>query len=255
MIFNFLVDEGAIAMNLLQRNRFFSVDYKNKLMELHKDEYILLTKKHVFDKDETKNIIEEIKKTEVFKTQYEKCKNNAVRISSNLKPYQNIIEVFLEKLSKTSLPNLNLNVYIVPHGGYCASYGIVWGHHKGYEDKFYDLVYLYHEALHKVFKKDDISHVIIQNLADIELSKFLNSQLTNGYNTHKYLKPLEEQLLPYWQIYLNSTQGQFIEKTSLFDKKDSLQISDKYKTKISAMNIFEFENFLHSVDLNTQIIK
>ena len=155
MKFNFIVSKSSVAINMI-RNQMFGKEFLEYLSMKYEEDFEKVSKGKVwyFHDLSEMPMIQEIYKTEDFKNILQQCENNSLRIQKNLAEYQQEIEEFLNDLCKMELPNLSLDVHIVPHGG-SSVFGknlIVWGHPKGYEDKFYDLVYLYRNNLWYISK-------------------------------------------------------------------------------------------------------
>ena len=224
MKFDFKVDKFVVALNIIER-KLIDLEFENYLSKsFTKDYNKIINRDCDYLQDLFKlPIIKETLKYKDFDKIFKECKENSVRIKQNWGKYKQEIEEFLNIKCKTKLPDLDLTVYIVPWGGhsFVGSNSLIWGHKKGYKDKFYDLVYLYHEALHHLFKLNDISHCLIEKLTDNMLAKHFHPELINGYCGHKNLQELSKILEKYFNLYFN-----------------------KNSNKFSNMNIFEFEEFL-----------
>lgn len=196
------------------------------------------------------NIILELQQQDFFRNYYEKAKKNLERIQNNWEKNSDRINLFLNKIFKKEF-TLDLTCIIVPPslntGTSIENNQIVWGHVNGVNDENYDLVYLVHESLHSYFFKNDLTHTIIENIADIELAKFLNK--TGGYECHEDLKSMHIKILPFWNLYLNKGLEEIERENEInnisYDPKDF----EKYRDKIRCMDIDEFVEFL----LNSKI--
>lgn len=124
----------------------------------------------------------------------------------------------------------------------------VWGHNKGLHEENYDLVYLVHESLLSYFLNTNLTHAIIENIADIELAKYLNNSEVS-YGCYDFTKILHLQILPFWNLYLNKNQ-ESIEKESrqnniFYNLKDFA----KYQSILKSMNVDDFVKFLEQLNL------
>ncbi|EKD84646.1 MAG: hypothetical protein ACD_38C00182G0001 [uncultured bacterium] len=87
------------------------------------------------------------------------------------------------------------------NGQYLGNNDIAWGHSPEWDN--YATVYLWHEVLHSYLDYTDLSHALIQLIADNELRVRLNEGETYPpFVGHKNLFPLMDKLLPYWHSYL-----------------------------------------------------
>ena len=196
------------------------------------------------------NIILELQQQDFFRNYYEKAKKNLERIQNNWEKNSDRINLFLNKIFKKEF-TLDSTAIIVPPslntGTSIGNNQIVWGHVNGVNDENYDLVYLVHESLHSYFFKNDLTHTIIENIADIELAKYLNK--TGGYECHEDLKSMHIKILPFWNLYLNKGLEEIERENEInnisYDPKDF----EKYRDKIRCMDIDEFVEFL----LNSKI--
>lgn len=128
----------------------------------------------------------------------------------------------------------------------------IWGHNKGLKNANYDLIYIVHESLHSYFKDNMITHAIIENIADIELSKFLKStDIAN--DAHDYLKDTHIKVLPFWNIYLNKSKETIEKENEENNISYNFNEFKTYEKEISKMNIDDFVNFLESLNLNQTI--
>lgn len=230
MKFNFVVDKACVALNIIEK-KLISAELASFLMEKYPQEYAqIMEHRFYYDKDlYNYAIIQETINSEEFEPFFTKCQLDSERIQTNLKEYQQRIEEFLNKLCKMELPNYELTALIVPWGGVSFQHNksFIWGHEKGSKDKFYDLVYIYHEALHQIFKLGDVSHCIIEQLSDCRLAKFLNPELKQGYKGHKKLLTLHSELDEIFKVFFGEIK------------------SEKYNNKkFRKMNILEFEEYL-----------
>ena len=197
------------------------------------------------------NIILELQQQDFFRNYYEKAKKNLERIQNIWKKNSDRINSFLKKIFKKEF-TLDSTAIIVPPslntGTSIGNNQIVWGHVNGVNDENYDLVYLVHESLHSYFFKNDLTHTIIENIADIELAKFLNK--TNSYEGHPDLKPMHIKILPFWNLYLNKGLEEIERENKINNIAYNLKDFVEYKTKIKNLNIDEFVEFLEKLNLD-----
>jgi hypothetical protein len=109
----------------------------------------------------------------------------------------------IEDLTKLKLDK-NFTVYIThPSQRNGSNWGnniVSWGVDEKWKN--YATVYLWHEILHSYFDKSDVSHAIIELIADEELRKRLNNSNYPPFEGHKNLNELKNNILPYWKKYL-----------------------------------------------------
>lgn len=253
MEFKFEVNEDLVAANIIglqKYSEFMDVDLANHLWEKYQDQYLFAQNnmyKFVFKNPADKSILGEVKKHKFFAESLLKCNENLKRIQNNLKEHKKEIEDFLKRLMRLE-PNMkSQKVYIVPNCGMNVSNNtILWGNFKGYKDKNYDLVYLYHEALHSFFDNlkekeklcdnDEFDHIIIQYLTDIELAKFLNKQ---RYPTHEHIKDLESRCYPYLQMYFDKSDPEIsaeMEEDNIYFKIENYS---KYRDLFKSFDIIK----------------
>ena len=224
--------------------------FAHYLWDNYKISYSLLIK-DIKSNEINNNIILELQQQDFFKISYEKAKKNLERIQNNWEKNSDRINLFLNKIFKKEF-TLDSTAIIVPPslntGTSIGNNQIVWGHVNGVNDENYDLVYLVHESLHSYFFKNDLTHTIIENIADIELAKFLNK--TNSYEGHPDLKPMHIKILPFWNIYLNKKQEDIVRENKINNIAYNLKDFVEYKTKIKNLNIDEFVEFLEKLNLD-----
>ena len=245
----FKTDKDFMARLIISKNNM-PTDFANYLWDKYRVSYMTLQKD--FQSEEIdNNIISELEKQEFFKKLCDNANNNLERIKDNWGKSKNKINLFLDNIFKKEFA-LNETAIIMPPTLYAGmNIGddqFVWGHKYGLVDKNYDLVYLVHESLHSYFPNNNLTHAIIEKIADIELSKYLNNT-DKPYDCHEYTKMHHIKILPFWNIYLNKSRED-IEK----ENKDSnitynLEDFAKYETQIKNMNIDSFTKFLEQQDL------
>lgn len=257
MKFDFKVDKLNVALNSIEK-KFIDTEFAEYLCKKYEKDYKRIRNRDVFYDEDCSNmpIIQEVLKYKDFDKLVKKCEENCLRIQANLNEYKQEIELFLNKMSKTKLPNLNLDVRIVPWGGF-SIYNtniVVWGHEKGYKDKFYDLVYLYHEVLHKVFKREDISHCIIQELTDTKLANHFHPEMKDGYEKHAYIHDLQNNMQPFFDLYYGTPKNEVLKQLENDCKFDLYDLVKKIKKDLSIIDIFEFEKFMLKYSKKLEIL-
>lgn len=245
----FQIDDNIMAKIMISKS-MMPKKFAHYLWDNYKISYSLLIK-DIKSNEINNNIILELQQQDFFKISYEKAKKNLERIQNNWEKNSDRINLFLNKIFKKEF-TLDLTCIIVPPslntGTSIENNQIVWGHVNGVNDNNYDLVYLVHESLHSYFKKNDLTHTIIENIADIELAKFLNK--TNSYEGHPDLKPMHIKILPFWNLYLNKKQEDIVRENKINNIAYNLKDFVEYKTKIKNLNIDEFVEFLEKLNLD-----
>lgn len=245
----FQIDDNIMAKIMISKS-MMPKKFAHYLWDNYKISYSLLIK-DIKSNEINNNIILELQQQDFFKISYEKAKKNLERIQNNWEKNSDRINLFLNKIFKKEF-TLDLTCIIVPPslntGTSIENNQIVWGHVNGVNDNNYDLVYLVHESLHSYFEKNDLTHTIIENIADIELAKFLNK--TNSYEGHPDLKPMHIKILPFWNLYLNKKQEDIVRENKINNIAYNLKDFVEYKTKIKNLNIDEFVEFLEKLNLD-----
>lgn len=241
-------NDGDVLARVMISKSMMPKKFAHYLWDNYKISYSLLIK-DIKSNEINNNIILELQQQDFFKISYEKAKKNLERIQNNWEKNSDRINLFLNKIFKKEF-TLDLTCIIVPPslntGTSIENNQIVWGHVNGVNDNNYDLVYLVHESLHSYFEKNDLTHTIIENIADIELAKFLNK--TNSYEGHPDLKPMHIKILPFWNLYLNKGKTEIERENKINNIFYDIKNFEKYRIKMSSMNIDEFVEFL----LNTK---
>lgn len=245
----FKTDIDLMARLIISKNKM-PIEFANYLWNKYKVSYMCL-QRDLNSKEIDNNIILELQKQDFFERLCQGADKNLERIENNWVKNKSKINLFLDNIFKKDF-TLNQTAIIVDPS-LCAGMNIgddqfVWGHKYGLVDKNYDLVYLVHESLHSYFPNNILTHAIIEKIADIELSKYLNNT-DKPYDCHEYTKMHHIKILPFWNIYLNKSRED-IEK----ENKDSnitynLEDFAKYETQIKNMNIDSFTKFLEQQDL------
>lgn len=201
----FKVDPDIIARQCISQKNRMPKAIANELWDKYKTEFCEL-KKYANAKLDNNEIIKELQKTEYFKQILAESKANLQKVESQWKESRAKINEYLQKTFKKSLA-LNCTAYIVSPklciGTSIGNNCFVWGHTNAEADPSYNLVYLLHESLHSYFENGDITHAIIENIADVGLAKLLGGKL---YATHEYLKETHKQIDKDWKEYLKSCE-------------------------------------------------
>ena len=246
----FKIDKDIMAKLVISKN-LMPIPFANYIYDKYKSSYLLLLRNSKSNKIDN-NIILELQQQDFFKQYLNEANQNLARIENNWIKYKDKINEYLAKIFKKDFAIDTTAIIVCPAlntGTNLENNTIAWGHQKGLDDAFYDLIYLVHESLHSYFKMDEITHAIIENIADFELTKLLNDS-EKGYPGHEYLKMLHIKILPFWNIYLEKKKAD-IEKTNAINNISYDQSAfDKYKSKIKNMNIDDFVTFLEELDLD-----
>ena len=245
----FKTDIDLMARLMISKNKM-PTEFANYLWDKYRLSYIYLQKDFKSDEIDN-NITKELEQQKFFKQLCEGANKNLERIEDNWQKNKSKINLFLDNIFKKDF-TLNETAIIVDPS-LCVGMNIgndqfVWGHKNSLFDKNYDLVYLVHESLHSYFPNNTLTHAIIEKIADIELSKYLNNT-DKPYDCHEYTKMQHIKILPFWNIYLNKSRDG-IEKENK-DSNITYDLDDfaKYETQIKNMNIDSFTKFLEQQDL------
>ncbi len=249
----FKIDKNIIARFVISKN-IMKREYANYLWSKYQFSYMKLQHK-VLDNTIDNNIILELQQQDFFNDYLKDAEENLKRIENYWQANKDKINTYLEKIFKKNF-DLTTTAIIVPcyfnSGMNIGSNEFIWGHNKGLKNANYDLIYIVHESLHSYFKDNMITHAIIENIADIELSKFLKStDIAN--DAHDYLKDTHIKVLPFWNIYLNKSKETIEKENEENNISYNFNEFKTYEKEISKMNIDDFVNFLESLNLNQTI--
>ncbi|HIU06704.1 MAG TPA: hypothetical protein IAC46_03870 [Candidatus Onthoplasma faecigallinarum] len=175
-----------------------------------------------------------------------------MRIEKNWEKNKDKINAYLSQIFKKDFTIDTTAIIVCPAlntGENLRNNTFVWGHQKGLDDAFYDLIYLVHESLHSYFKMDEITHAIIENIADIGLNKHLENKDVSFNDCLSYIKMLHIKILPFWNIYLEKKKADIEKENAINNISYDQSAFDKYKSKIKIMNIDDFVTFLEELDL------
>jgi hypothetical protein len=235
---NFKVDEQMLARLRIARSRM-PVDFANYLFDKYKDSYRAL-QADMRSQNIDSQIIAEVQQQPFFEQTMQGAKENCERIMANWAKYEGQINQFLAKICKKEI-NLNATAYIVSPklcmGRSIGQNSFVWGHFGGVKDKFYDLTYLVHESLHSYFNNNNLTHAIIENIADIELAKFLKHSQKGYSTTHSFLQDEHAQIYPYWNLYLARSRSEILDDQKVTGMVYDLDEFEKYRAELQKMNI------------------
>lgn len=260
--FNFVVDENILAIMLIydtkRTNHVLSNEFANYLWDKYHMDYITIQRKRVSKDVIDKDILREVKNQNFFKKIVEDAEENAKRIENNLKEKQEGIEEFLSKILKYNNPLSNQTAYILPPYlcyGFSTSRvfpnSFVWGHQRGLKNINYDLVYIYHEALHSLFPVNNLYETVVENIADIELGRFLNCP-NNLQDVHDETRLIHAKILPYWNLYLDRSRKEIEETQNYLNVDYDIDKFEPMRDVLKNMNIFEFGKWLENQDLEKQ---
>lgn len=251
MNFNFKIHKDLLTASLLFRpnpkdNRF--TELRDRMWDKHRQTYEVHKNtdyKFVFANDYRKKLENILTKTEAllndtegavgYKEFYEETLKYKGWLENEWKTKRNEVEKHLKNILKTDLPPKDFEVLVihpaVGGGNYLGEGRIFWGHSEDWGN--YSLVYLVHEALHEYIEYNELTHAIIELIADNELRIRLNKGgeyfKCDGEDVgHEYLRKLENKNLPRWREYLK----QSADSGNIFDLINELKNS-KDKTERS----------------------
>lgn len=241
---NFKVDNDLLAREMISKS-VMPVEYANYLFDKYNCSYIKIQRQMTVESIDIK-IIQELQQQSFFKDYLRLANENLVRIKQNWMKNEEIINKFLLKIMKINF-DLNVMCNIVSpqlnSGHSIGKNSFVWGHTKGLEDSNYDLVYLVHESLHSYFNKDNLSHAIIEEISDIELSKLLN-KTEIGYECHNFTLENHIKIFPFWNLYLLKDNKEIEKEQKNRNIEYTINSFEKFRNNIQTMNINQFINFL-----------
>lgn len=226
MNFEFKINKNLLVASLLlgaSKKESELTKLQNLMWDKHRDAYELLNNyerrlmfvgnykkklKSIAEKMEA--LVNDIKKSGEFKRIYQETLKYRDWLETEWKNKNVEVEKHLKDILKTKLPKKGFEVLVIHQtlkgGLYLGDNKILWGHNEDWDN--YSIVYLVHEALHAHFEKSDITHALIELIADNELRIRLNRggeyfTCNDNYVGHEYLKKLEEKMLPEWEAYLS----------------------------------------------------
>ncbi len=263
---HFVCDKDIMIASLIQSGEL-PVGLKNTLWDKYRKEYNLLhdnvlnAKKKDFDR----RILDEVKNSEAFQGLEEETKKRAeeIEMANNYD-----IVIFVQDMITFS-HSINMEeqtVYLVPghRGTNLGNNQILWGvgHGQGIN---YDLVYIWHEALHSYFRplerqcndtKREISHCIIQLMCEHELNFMLNHTHT-PLPTHSELDTLMLQIIPYFYAYLGLKDSYIRLRNKAINFSYNIKNFSKYKDMFKDFDLAQFYFWLieHQDELNKTITR
>jgi len=237
----FKVNKDVLAREMIYKSRCIPKDFANYLWEKYNDSYRKLKFDPRNDKID-KNIFAELKMQPFFKELVKNSYTNCKKMQNLWKLNKQKITKFLTTILRKDI-DLDLTANIVAPE-ICAGMNLrnnqfVWGHKKGETDLNYNLVYMTHESLHSYFDMDDISHAIIENITDIELSKYLNKTEV-GYSMHEFTQDAHIQIFPYWNLYLNRTKDEIKKEQTTLNLFYNIDEYEYLRNDFKNINIDEF---------------
>lgn len=249
---NFIVDEDILARVIISKSAM-PTELANYLWGKYKVSYKEL-QSSVNSKNIDEGIITELKQHHYFKQKLREAYDNCTRISKCWEENYNKLNEFLTRICKCFL-DLQTTAYIVSpklnSGINIGENKFIWGHKNGLDDANYDIVYLVHESLHSYFPKGNLNHAVIEDIADIELCKYLNNS-QNHYSYHDYTQKCHIQIFPFWNLFLNRTKDEILQNQENEGIYYDIDNFEQYREKLCNLNINEFVDFVteHSKDIN-----
>ena len=238
-----------MARLIISKNKM-PTEFANYLWNKYKVSYMCL-QRDLNSKEIDNNIILELQKQDFFERLCQGADKNLERIENNWVKNKSKINLFLDNIFKKEFALNETAIIVDPNlcvGMNVGDNKFIWGHKNGVVDKNYDLVYLVHESLHSYFSNSDLTHAIIENIADIELSKYLNNT-DKPYDCHEYTKMQHIKILPFWNIYLNKSREDIEKENKISNITYNVNDFAKYKPQIKNKNIDNFVEFLEQQDL------
>lgn len=230
MNFNFKIHKDLLTASLLFRsnpkdNRF--TDLKNRMWNKHRQAYGVMNSvdyRFIFANDyrnkleniaeKTEMLLKDTEEAHEYEGFYQETLTYKNWLENEWKTKRDEVEKHLKDILKTALPDKDYEVLVihpaVGGGSYLGNGRIFWGHSEDWSN--YSLVYLIHEALHDYFDNSELTHALIELIADNELRLRLNKGgeyfKCDGVDVgHEYLRDLEQELLPAWKTYLKQSAG------------------------------------------------
>ena len=241
---SFCTDDKIMARFMISTSRM-PVKLANELWAKYKTDYQTL-QRDIYSPLDNEAIIFELMKSDLFKQLKNEAINNCIRIEKLWQSSSDKINHFLEKICKKQLTLLQSAIIVAPSlctGRNIGDNKFLWGHNLGLSDSNYDLVYLVHEALHSYFPNGTLTHAIIENIADVELCKYLNSSPSH-YPTHDYTNDYRVKIFPFWNLYLNQSESELLKRQK--EEKIYYKVSDfeKYRDTLKELDIDKLVDFL-----------
>lgn len=241
---NFKVNKEILAREIISKS-CMPKEFANYLWGKYRDSYRKVQKQvnSIYIDNE---MLKELQEQPFFQVEIENAKQNCKRIETIWNINKTKINNFLEAILRTEI-DLNTTAYIVSPTLNCGhnigNSCFVWGHSQGLKDSNYDLVYLVHESLHSYFKNNNLCHAIIENISDVELSKYLNNS-AKGYKYHDFTQEQHIKIYPYWNLYLNKTIDEIIKDQQITRINYDIYDIENNRQMLKNMNINELIEFL-----------
>lgn len=224
MKLSFEIDENYLISNVLS-GRKPALEYKKDIVtfqdeawKISKDSYNLLRGELFPDsvsEKNLKNLVSFLKKAKEL--------NSYKKLLKQTSSYKGLVEkqwnknlkeasLIIKELTGLDLDK-SLTVYITHpafnRGRYLGNNKIAWSHGEDFPN--YSTVYLWHEILHSYLEKNDLTHSIIQLVAENELKTRLNGGKYPPFEGHEDLFPIMKKLLPSWKKYLKSKDKNIVQ--------------------------------------------
>lgn len=159
-------------------------------------------------------ISQEIIKSKEFKKIFSETIDYKNFVEEQWEKNNEVVWKYFKEVLNINIPKDKISVYIFHNKTYHGNANpntktILWAHSEDWKN--YTTVYLAHEILHLLADKkcedQEIMHALIELATDNELRIRLNKKgqyfKETKYNIgHKYLRPLEKKILPYWKKFL-----------------------------------------------------
>ena len=246
----FEINKDILARIMVFKSRM-PIDFADYLWKKYRASYQLLQKNMLANKID-ENILKELQLQSFFEKSFEEAKSNLKRLEALWKENKDKINKYVKDILKKEI-DLKTTAYIcspnMKIGANVNNNSFVWGHANGLNDVNYDLVYLVHEALHSYFENNILTHAIIENIADVELAKYLNNS-KSGYAYHDFTQDMHVRIYPFWNLYLSKTIEEIKEDIKTTHIKYEPKKYERYKEKLAKMNIDELVEFLKN-NINT----
>jgi hypothetical protein len=247
MNFSFKVDKNLLTASLLFRNNPKDeklIGLKNEMWNKHREAYDVFNGnyKTIFMGDykvklenivgKTEALLTDTEKLPLYKKFYQETLDYRTWLENEWNHKKVEVAKHLMDIVKIELPPKDFEVLVIHPavgvGCYLGDGKIFWGHSEDWGN--YSLVYLIHEALHGYFGDSELTHALIELIADNELRTRLNGggeyfKCDGEEVGHDYLRSLEQKLLPAWKKYLK--QG--ANKGNIFDLVKKYETESKIK--------------------------
>lgn len=217
---DFIIDNTRLILHTLastDKSRFSSQEHREDIVAFQKSAravskecYDLAVREEPLDEEVSVKVTEfltKIEQTSEFQKIRQQTEVYLVSIKAEWERNYPKTAQAVQEMTGVDL-NKQVTVYVthpsLKNGQYRGNNTIVWGHTPEWDN--YATVYLWHEILHSYFDYTDLSHSLIQLVADNELRTRLNPGETYPpFVGHEDLFPLMDTVLPHWRTYLAET--------------------------------------------------